>query len=92
MTIGSVTAPLVKNPSVPLELKVGDSLYKDGACRLCGRKCHTGTARDNHARKHQREGRVLIKGWGGPGGYRRFEINASTIEAASKVLGRVRER
>lgn len=49
-------------------------LYRNKQCELCGKYCPSGTARDNHARKHEREGTVKIKGWGGPDGARRFEI------------------
>jgi hypothetical protein len=53
---------------------VGDDLYDAKCCRLCGRYCPDGAARDNHARKHEREGAVAITGFGGPDGARRFRI------------------
>ena len=65
---------------------VGDCLYEDGRCKLCGRHCPSLIAKDNHARKHQREGAVAIKGWGGPDGARRFEI-VNPFAASSDIGG-----
>ena len=55
-----------------------DKLYKveapnyDAICVICGQKCNNGAARENHARKHQREGRARIVGFGGPAGRRYY--------------------
>lgn len=43
-------------------------LYRDRKCVLCGKECPHGIARENHARKHQREGTAGIRGSGGPSG------------------------
>lgn len=56
------------------------SLYADHRCRLCGKKCQHGIARENHARKHEREGTVIIKGFGGPSG-RRYEITRTAMRS-----------
>jgi hypothetical protein len=66
---------------------MADGLYANKTCRLCGKECLHGAARENHARKHQREGWARIKGFGGPDG-RRYELT----DAAVSLLARADSR
>ena len=45
-------------------------------CVICGQACEYGSARENHARKHQREGRARIVGFGGPDGRRYYTLGS----------------
>lgn len=51
------------------------ALFDGSFCRLCCGCFPSQPARDNHARKHEREGKVEIAGMGEPKGYRTFTIN-----------------
>ena len=55
-------------------------LYDGDRCRLCCMFCMHGIAKENHARKHQREGTAKIYGFGGPDG-RRYELAPRTAAA-----------
>lgn len=53
-------------------------------CLLCGKIAPDGLTQFNHARKHEREGTVVIRGSGGPNGScRRYEIREVKCKTAS---------
>ena len=62
---------MANSTPTPIERAYGP-LYKDDLCVLCGKECPHGIARENHARKHEREGTAGIRGSGGPDGRRYF--------------------
>lgn len=60
------------------------SLYRQNAdrdwvCVLCVQVCKHGIARENHARRHEREGRAVLFGVGGPNSRREHYVEKSAL-------------